>query len=70
MEEVVIFYSTHCPRCAALEMMLKKKNIKYIENNDVTKMLDLGLKSAPGLQVGDKVLDFAAAMKWISGRGQ
>ncbi len=62
--ETIVFFSTHCPRCKALEMMLKKKNVNYIENNNVKEMLALGLSSAPALKVGDKVLDFPSAMAW------
>ena len=61
----VIFFSTHCPKCSALEMLLKKKNIYYIENNNVQEMLDLGLQSAPGLMVDGKVMNFPEAMKWV-----
>lgn len=63
--KTVIFYSTHCPKCKALEMLLKKYNIQYVENNDVQEMLDLGLASAPALKVGDLILDFSQAAKWI-----
>ena len=63
--EKVIFFSTHCPKCAALEMLLKRHNIEYVENNDVQEMLSLGLTSAPALKVGDQVLDFIQATKWV-----
>ena len=62
--EKVIFFSTRCPKCAALEMLLKRHNIEYVENNDVQEMLSLGLTSAPALKVGDAVLNFAEAMRW------
>lgn len=63
--EKLIFFSTHCPKCKALEMLLKKKNIEYEEHNDVQEMLKLGLQSAPGLMVNGKVMNFPAAMSWI-----
>ena len=63
MQEV-IFFSTHCPRCKMLETVLKQKKIKYKENNDVEDMLALGLRSAPGLKVGDEVMDFPTALAW------
>ena len=61
----LIFFSTHCPKCKALEMLLKKKNIEYEEHNDVQEMLKLGLQSAPGLMVDGKVMNFPEAMSWI-----
>ena len=62
----VIFYSTHCPRCKVLETKLKQKEIAYIEENDVQKMLNLGLHTAPALQVGEEIMDFTNAVKWIN----
>lgn len=64
----IVFYSTHCPRCKALEMLLQKKNIEYVESNDVKEMLDAGLTSAPGLKVDGEVLDFPKAMAWVKER--
>lgn len=61
----VVFYSTHCPRCRALEMLLKKAKIEYTEKNDVNEMLSLGLSSAPGLSVDGKMMGFAESMAWI-----
>lgn len=63
--EQVIFFSTHCPKCSALEMLLKKKNIEYKENNNVQEMLSLGLQSAPGLMVDGKVMSYPEALKWV-----
>lgn len=68
MEDKIIFYSTHCPKCAALEMLLKKNNIDYVEKNDVQEMISLGLTSAPALKIGEQVLDFVQAMKWVRGQ--
>ena len=65
MNTNVIFYTTHCPRCKALEMMLKKADIQYTEEEDVEHMLSLGLTNAPGLNVDGKVMNFAEAMSWI-----
>lgn len=63
--EKLVFFSTHCPKCKALEMLLKKKNIEYVENNDVQEMLKLGLQTAPGLMVNGKIMNFPEAMSWI-----
>ena len=30
---MVVFYSTHCPKCNILEKKLKQANIEYTENN-------------------------------------
>ena len=69
MEEKVILYTTHCPRCKVLAMKLDQARIKYTECEDVRVMLSKGLTQAPGLGVGDMLMDFAAAIKWINERG-
>lgn len=65
MEQVILF-TTHCPRCKALELKLNKKNIKFEESEDINAMLSAGLKSAPGLSVNGKMMDFTAAVQWIN----
>lgn len=62
----IIFYSTHCPRCAILEKKLKQKNIEYIENNDVAEMLRIGLSVAPALKVDGELMNFKTAVNWIN----
>ena len=68
MDDKIIFFSTHCPKCKVVEMKLKQKNINYEECNDVEYMLSLGLKSAPALSVNGNLLEFAAAVKWVNER--
>jgi glutaredoxin-related protein len=64
-DKEVILFSTHCPKCRALEILLKQHKVDYIENDNVDEMLSLGLTSAPGLKVGDNILSFPEAMKWV-----
>ena len=65
---MVIFYSTHCPKCRILELKLKQKSIEYKENNNVDEMLSKGITSAPCLEVDGELLDFGKAVKWINER--
>lgn len=60
----VIFHTTGCPKCRVLKMKLDKAAVEYEVNDDVDRMLELGLRSAPALSVGGELLDFAAACKW------
>ena len=69
MEEKVILYTTHCPKCKALAMKLDQARIAYTECEDVRVMLSKGLTQAPALGVGDMIMDFSAAIKWINERG-
>lgn len=65
---MIIFYSTHCPKCKILELKLKQKSIEYEENNNVDEMLHKGITSAPCLEVDGELLDFGKAVKWINER--
>ena len=48
--------------------MLDKKKIPYSINNDVDEMGKLGLASVPALSVGDKLMTYEEAMRWIVGQ--
>lgn len=63
----VIFYTTHCPKCAVLEKKLKEKNIEYVEFTDTEAMINLGLTTIPALNVNGEILDFPSSVKWING---
>lgn len=64
MDEIVL-YSTGCPKCAVLEQKMKEQGIEFTTVTDVEEMLKIGLKSAPYLKVGDKMLGFVDAVKWV-----
>lgn len=63
---MVTLYSTHCPKCVIIEKKLAQKNIEYKENNDIDKMLEMGLQSVPWLEVDGQMMDFNQANKWIN----
>lgn len=65
--EKIILYSTHCPKCKILEKKLSSKNIAYEEIDDVDKMLSMGIKEAPVLDIGDNRLTFNEAIRWVQG---
>lgn len=65
MDELILF-STGCPKCNILKKKLKEKKISYQENNNVDEMIELGIDFVPVLQVGNKQLGFAQAIKWIN----
>lgn len=62
----VILYTTHCPKCGALEKKLKTKNIEYEEINDVEVMTSKGFTTVPMLEVDGKVMDFKTASGWVN----
>lgn len=63
----IILYSTGCPKCNVLKKKLEMKGIDYEESGDVEKLIEMGIKQAPVLNVGGVLLDFVEANKWING---
>ena len=62
---MIKMYSTHCPKCKVLSMKLAQKGIDFTEIDDMEEMQNLGLKSAPALDIDGKILDFNAAIAWV-----
>lgn len=63
-----ILFSTGCPRCEVLKKKLQQKGIMFSVpgNDDVMKASEeYGFSTVPQLLVGDKLMDFSAAVKWI-----
>jgi hypothetical protein len=52
-----------------LEKTLKAAGIEYTLFEDVNKMIEMGLQSAPYMQVNcGELMDFKAAMNWVKER--
>lgn len=64
----ITLYTTHCPKCLVLEKKLKEKNISYTEVSDIETMQLKGFTQAPMLQVGDAIMDFTMANRWINSK--
>ena len=63
----VTFYSTKCPKCRVIESKLKAAGIEFTEVNDVDKMIELGFKQAPLLEVDGEIMNFMKANQWLKG---
>ncbi len=61
----VTLYSTHCPKCNVLEAKLKQAGIEYTISEDIQKMLELGFKAAPVLDVDGEIYLFKEACIWV-----
>lgn len=61
----IIFYTTHCPKCKVLKAKLDSLNINYITQDDINIMENMGMTTAPILQVGNNLLTFSQAVKWL-----
>ena len=65
MAEKIMLYSTGCPQCKVLEKMLNDNSIDYSTCSEVSLMMSMGISSVPMLQVGEELMNFPAAMKWV-----
>lgn len=65
-DDVVVLYSTGCPKCIVLKKKLDSKGIEYTENNSVEEMLSLNITLVPALKVGESIMDFAQANAWVN----
>lgn len=64
--DYVIMYSTHCPQCRVLEKKLQMAGIEFDIIDDVDKMNEMGMKSAPALQVNcGPIMNFKEAIAWL-----
>lgn len=65
MNQSIVLYSTGCPACKTLKMLLNNAGVTYTENNSIDDMNALGFKSAPILRVGDIDMPYEDAKKWV-----
>lgn len=66
--KVKIYSKEGCPKCLILKKKLDSKGIAYEEEqNSVDKMLAMGFKEAPVLEID---MGYAEAVNWIAGRGE
>lgn len=61
----IVLYSTGCPRCKTLKMLLDNREITYEENNSVEEMLKLGFNDVPILQVDGNYLNYNQSKQWL-----
>lgn len=62
----IVLYSTGCPKCSVLKKKLEAKGIEYTENNQVDKMVELGISHVPVLSVDGELMSFVDANKWVN----
>lgn len=62
----MVLYTTHCPKCKVLEQKLAQKGVSYDICEDRETMEVLGFETVPMLDIGDKVLDFGEAVRYLN----
>lgn len=69
---MVKLFSTGCPKCKVVEAKLKQKNIAFEVESDpdiiIAKGQELGILSAPILQIDEEYFEFSKAIKVINER--
>ena len=65
-EERITLYSTGCPRCDVLKRKLDGKGVTYEENHNTDTMQALGIQFVPALMIGERLMDFAEAVRWVN----
>lgn len=65
MEGITIYAAEGCPKCAALKKQLDEKSITYSVCSDVDYMLSRGFDYIPMLEVGNEVMNYKQALKWV-----
>lgn len=63
---MVVLYSTGCPKCDVLKSKLNAKQVPYEEITSVSDMLELGITQVPVLGIDGQLLEFAEANKWLN----
>lgn len=66
MDNVILYSTPTCPNCAVLRKKMTSKNIPFVDNQSTEEMEALNITRVPALKVGDEIMDFGKANKWIN----
>jgi glutaredoxin len=65
--QITIYTTNTCPKCQILKKKLKEKNISFLEETDVNKMLELDILAVPQMTVDNgKLMNFEQAVQWVN----
>lgn len=65
--QIIIYTTNTCPKCQILKKKLKEKNISFLEETDVNKMLELDILAVPQMKVDNsKLMNFEQAVQWVN----
>lgn len=66
----MILYTTDCPKCKILEKMMDRAEMEFTKETNIDKLINLGFKSAPILEVEPQVyLPFESAISYVAKGG-
>lgn len=64
---MITLYTTGCPNCNVLKAKLDNSNIKYEIEDNMSRIVSLGFRSAPILDVDGTFMTFVEAIQWLKG---
>lgn len=65
--QITIYTTNTCPKCKILKKKLKEKNISFLEETDVNKMLELDILAVPQMTVDNgELMNFEQAIQWVN----
>lgn len=65
MKKIVLYTITNCPKCSVLKQLLDKGQIEYELLDDIEKMIEMGMTTAPMLSVDGDLIDYINAVNWV-----
>lgn len=66
MDKEIVLYGNGCPQCQILETKLNQKDMRYTHVTDVEIMTAKGFTRVPMLEVGNVIMDFPEAVKFVN----
>lgn len=63
-----VYTKEGCPKCKALKLKLDMKKIEYAECQDLERLIELGFKSLPVLEIDNQLFAFEKAIKYLNER--
>ncbi len=63
--QITLYTTEHCPVCNMVKLTLLQKGVEFEIIDDLNIMSTKGFKSAPMLEVDEKIMNAKEAIKWI-----
>lgn len=62
----ITLYSTGCPKCKVLKNKLDSKKITYTVDDNIDRMIEIGITTVPDLMVDGKLMNFKESIEWLN----
>ncbi|MSS07133.1 hypothetical protein FYJ38_00570 [Clostridium sp. WB02_MRS01] len=63
--QITLYTTEHCPVCNMVKLTLLQKGVEFEIIDDLNIMSTKGLKSAPMLEIDEKIMNAKEAINWI-----